>query len=100
MKNNPNIMTGDIRFKGKGGLMVGRAMMCACVFMQTQTHVSTGESRKQFELIWWIAFGGHKVEKDLELATAQETPLQELSAGRPDTQFTDWFPDFLIGLWR
>lgn len=65
-----------------------------------QTHVSTGESGEQFELIWWIAFGGHKVEKDLKLATAQKTPLQELSAGRPDTQFTDWFPCFLHGLWR
>lgn len=55
--------------------------VCGCM----QTHISTGESGEQFELIWWIAFGGHKVEKNLELTTAQETPLQELSAGRPDT---------------
>lgn len=64
------------------------------------THISTREGGEELELVKGVTLGGHKVEEDLELTAAQETPFQKLAAWRADSQFADLLSRLLGGLWR
>ena len=64
------------------------------------TYIFSREGGEQLELLKGVPLGRHKVEEDLQLTAAEETPLQELAAWRADTQLADWLALLLGGLRR
>lgn len=53
------------------------------------THISSREGGEKLEFFKGVSLGGHKVEENLELTAAQETPFQKLAARCADSQLAD-----------